>query len=268
MNAKASAIGMTNSSFASVNGLDTDNHYSSAHDLEILARYAMHYDTFRSIVVMQSCTITLNGVATTFENTNTLLGSYNGIEGIKTGSTDNAGYCLASACKRDGIELYCIVLGCAVETDRFNDTTTLFDWGYTHYKTTSLATAGTVVAYDPVTNWIDKTVSATISTDISVPVFDYDGPVDQQIVLKKLTGAVHKGDVIGTITWLQGETAIASTTLVAGEDVESPNGFEALGIWLQRLKLSFDGNTALTESVSTVISSVTITTPDAAARLL
>ncbi len=268
MNTKASEIGMTESSFASVNGLDTDNHYSSAHDLEILARYAMHYDTFRSIVTMQSCTITLNGIATTFDNTNTLLGSYDGIEGIKTGSTDNAGYCLASACKRNGIELYCIVLGCETDTDRFTDTETLLDWGYTHYTTTTLATAGTIVAYDPITSWIDKTVSATIPSDVSVPVLDYDGPIDQQIVLKELSGTVRQGDVIGTITWLQGETTIASTTLVAGEDVQTPNALEAVGIWFQRLKLSFDKTAALTESVSTILPPVTISTPDAAANLL
>lgn len=236
MNERASKLGMTNTHFDNVNGLDEGdtNHYSTPEDIMVMCRYAMQYSEFREIVAMTECTVSNGNERKSFESTNLLFGMMDGVIGIKTGYTALAGNCLASAAQQEGTELYCVVLGCETEEGRFTDSKTLYEWAFKHYRPTVLAAAGTDAAAVPCVDWMDKTVTVEVPRDVLVNILDYDGPVDQVINLKEAKGSIKKGQVLGSVQWIQNEKIIASSDLVAAADQPAPSWFESFSIMLRR----------------------------------
>lgn len=110
MNNKAKELNLENTHFETPHGLDSDNHYTTAHDLALLTNYALKNKTFLNIVGTKNYTITINGYPKNITNTNELLGNLNGVYGVKTGFTNGANRCLVTACKRDNLDVICIVL--------------------------------------------------------------------------------------------------------------------------------------------------------------
>lgn len=233
MNGKAASLGMTNTHYVDPNGLD-DATQSTARDLSILIRYAMRDNTFRSIVSTASESIDLGSGMVTISNTNELLGSYEGAIGVKTGTTDIAGYCLASAVSRDGLELYSVVLGSSQDNTRFTAAEHLFDWGYAHYVPVDLCDTTTTVAEVPHLDWTDKTVAVVCETAQSTHVLDIDGAIHQSVEVTDVHGDVEQGDILGSITWRQGDKVIATARIVAAGDCEAPNLFQRIGVWFER----------------------------------
>jgi len=111
MNEKAAALGLSHTHFANPHGLDQAGHYTTAADLAVLARYAMSKPEFRRIVGLKSVTIGSGSTKETLPSTNILLGNYLGVNGIKTGFTDDAGYAVIESAQREGVWLVAVVLG-------------------------------------------------------------------------------------------------------------------------------------------------------------
>lgn len=111
MNSKAQSLNLKNTNFVTPNGLDNENHYTSAYDLAILTDYALKNEIFRKIVATKNYTISINGIPRDISNTNELLGNLEGVYGVKTGFTFNAGRCLVSSCKRGEMDIIVVVLG-------------------------------------------------------------------------------------------------------------------------------------------------------------
>jgi D-alanyl-D-alanine carboxypeptidase (penicillin-binding protein 5/6) len=132
MNLFAQRLHLYQTHFNSSDGLTNDSltHYSSAHDLAILAQDAMQNPLFRQIVSTQRYTVSTANNTYTWTNTNTLLGTYKGMTGIKTGHTDDAGYCLVFSANRNGHHLLGAVLGSPDQTQRDQDVTSLLNWGF------------------------------------------------------------------------------------------------------------------------------------------
>ena len=131
MNQKASYLGMDSTHFANPNGLPNDSNYSTARDLLTLARYSMCDTLFAQIVGTDSMDIVLtDGRHMPCKNTNRLLASYPGCLGVKTGYTRKAGSCLASAATRNGTTLFLILLNSKNYSTRFDESTTLLDYGF------------------------------------------------------------------------------------------------------------------------------------------
>ena len=133
MNDKAQALGCKNSHFANPNGLPNPNHYSSAADMARIAVYCMTNDTFREIVNTRRTSIHWTYPKdkwSELNNTNELLGKYNGANGIKTGWTTAAGGCLAASAKRGEIELIAIVMHSPDQDTRFEDAANLLNYGF------------------------------------------------------------------------------------------------------------------------------------------
>ena len=139
MNDKAAEIGMANTTFRNPNGLEQDDHHSCAADMALLAQYAMRKQSFRDIVGSTSANVNLGQGDVTIETTDQILGSYSGLIGIKTGFTDEAGYCFVGACNRNYLEIYTVVLGSSGDSTRFDATKSLLDWTYAHYKSVTLS---------------------------------------------------------------------------------------------------------------------------------
>ena len=134
MNNKAKELGLNNSHFESPHGLDSDNHYTTAYELALLADYALQNSTFRNIVGTKNYTITINGYPKNITNTNELLGSLDGVYGVKTGFTNGANRCLVTSCKRGEMDIICVVLGCDTKNFRTQDSIKLINYTFENFE--------------------------------------------------------------------------------------------------------------------------------------
>ena len=139
MNEKAKELNMKNTHFVTPNGLDDENHYSSAYDMAILANYALKNDTFKKIVGTKSIQVNSKNSYKTITNTNELLGNYPGIYGVKTGFTFGAGRCLISACKQTELDIIVVVLGANTKKERTIDSVNILNYVNTNYKMVDLS---------------------------------------------------------------------------------------------------------------------------------
>lgn len=133
MNKKASELSLTNTHYESPHGLDSDGHYTTAYELAVLSDYALKNETFSKIVATKSYTVTINGYPKNLSNTNELLGNLNGIYGIKTGFTNGANRCLVTACKRNDMDIICVVLGADTKKFRTQDSVKLIEFAFKNY---------------------------------------------------------------------------------------------------------------------------------------
>lgn len=131
MNARAARIGMTHTCFVTPSGLDAEGHGASARDMGLLARTAMQNPDFRAICSQSRAEVCFGNPPYNrwLKNTNKLLTMYEGVVGVKTGFTDEAGRCLVSFCERDGVSLLCVTLHAK---DDWNDHMKLYDYGFAH----------------------------------------------------------------------------------------------------------------------------------------
>lgn len=134
MNNKAKELGLENTHFESPHGLDSDNHYTTAYDLSLLTNYALNNKTFLKIVGTKNYTVTINGYPKNITNTNELLGTLNGVYGVKTGFTNGANRCLVTACKRNDLDIICVVLGCDTKNFRTKDSIKLIEYTFQNYE--------------------------------------------------------------------------------------------------------------------------------------
>lgn len=133
MNAKALELGLTNTHFETPHGLDSNEHYTTAYELAILSNYALNNPTFAKIVGTKNYTITINGSPKALSNTNELLGNMEGVYGIKTGFTNGANRCLVTACKRNNIDIICVVLGADTKKFRTIDSIKLINYVFNNF---------------------------------------------------------------------------------------------------------------------------------------
>lgn len=134
MNKKALSLGLTNTHFVTPHGLDDDNHYTTAYELALLTKYALENKVFSEIVSTRSYSVTINGNTKTINNTNELLGYLNGVYGVKTGFTNGANRCLVTACKREDLDIICIVLGADTKKFRTQDSIKLIEYAFSNFE--------------------------------------------------------------------------------------------------------------------------------------
>lgn len=236
LNRRAAELGATNSHFVNPHGLDKPDHYSTAHDLAVLARTAMKYPLFARLVATRNYSpASIPGVS--WNNTNRLLWSFDGMEGIKTGTTGKAGNCLVAAASRDDRQLISVVMDSA---NRWGDTSRLLEWGFTNFILLKPVVRGEQVATVPVTGTRGRdgetkaSVPVVASRDLKLTV-----PVKQatryqvRLDLQPLRAPVRRGSPAGTLHLLRDGEPVASVTLEAGADVPGPTLWEWI---LQRLR--------------------------------
>lgn len=138
MNKKAEEIGLKNTHFVTPHGLDDIEHYTTAYELAVLTDYALKNETFSKIVNTKSTTISINNVPRSIYNTNELLGTLNGVDGVKTGFTNNAGRCLVTSCTRDNNQIITVVLGCDTKKQRTSDSMKLIEYAFKNHTRVNL----------------------------------------------------------------------------------------------------------------------------------
>ena len=134
MNKKAEELDLVNTHFVTPHGLDDSQHYTTAVELAKITDYAMQNEKFAQIVGTKSTTININGYPRQINNTNELLGVLNGVVGVKTGFTNNAGRCLVTEVKRNGMDIITVVLGADTTKDRARDSIKLIEYIMSNYK--------------------------------------------------------------------------------------------------------------------------------------
>ncbi|MCM1114760.1 MAG: D-alanyl-D-alanine carboxypeptidase [Clostridium sp.] len=220
MNSKVKELGLSNSHFENCTGLDDEitNHYSCAYDLAVIACEVMKYDLVKdySTVWLDS----LRNGETELNNTNKLVNTYNGITGLKTGTTSNAGFCLCATASRDNMDLVSVVLGAETSDDRFNKSIQLLDYGFANYKIESFEIDDSKITEVKVKNGIVKTIKPILNNNsvILVPKssaeFEYEYNIAEEI-----EAPVKSGDVLGEIIVKCNDEQVSSIELKAESDV-------------------------------------------------
>ena len=134
MNNKAKSLGLENTHYVTPHGLDNPEHYTTAYELAKLADYALNNETFAKVVNTKNYTVTINGYPKNITNTNELLGYLNGVNGVKTGFTNNAGRCLVTSVNRNNFQIITVVLQADTKKFRTSDSIKLIEHIYKNYE--------------------------------------------------------------------------------------------------------------------------------------
>lgn len=134
MNSKAAELGLENTHFVTPHGLDNSEHYTTAFELAKLADYALKNEMFAKVVGTKNYTVTINGYPKNISNTNELLGYLNGVYGVKTGFTNNAGRCLVTSVNRNNFDIITVVLQADTKKFRTTDSIKLIEYVYENYE--------------------------------------------------------------------------------------------------------------------------------------
>ena len=219
MNQRAAELGMNDTTFKNATGLPAEGHVTSAYDIAIMSRELVlnHPDIRQYTTIWMD---TLRGGASSLVNTNKLIRFYEGATGLKTGSTDNALYCLSATAERDGMELIAVIMKDATSAQRFEDAKTLLSYGFSTYALKQVTPEATLPPI-PVKLGTQATVQPVLKENSALLLEKSQaGQLAQSVTLASQVDApVSKGDLLGALTVTSGEDVIAELPLVAGEDV-------------------------------------------------
>ena len=226
MNKRAEELSMKNTHFVNCNGLDDDNHYTSAYDIALMSRELLkHKMIFKYTTIWMD---ELRDGKFQLANTNKLIRFYSGANGLKTGSTSKAGSCISATAKRDGMQLIAVVLGAPTSKDRFSAASSLLNYGFSNFAVTEFGEKDEDVREIKVIQGKEKTVLAKVAQNSSVLIKKgREKDVKTHINLpKELTAPVKKGEIIGEIIVSLDGKNISRTDLIAGSSVKKKNIFD------------------------------------------
>lgn len=225
MNKKAKKMGLNDSNFVNTNGLPVANHYSCAYDIGMISAELMkHEEAHKWFTAWQEdIKVGLSGKESKFTltNTNKLIRTYNGAIGVKTGYTDDAGYCLAGAADRDGSRFIGVVLGCETSDIRFAEMRRLLDHGFSNYETVEIAEAGEKIKKIDIEKGTCDKIYAVAEDDVKITVAKggADKVVKKVNVDKDIKLPVKKGDKVGTLVVFEGDESKHTYELTSDRDV-------------------------------------------------
>lgn len=231
MNKKVKELGLKNTVFKNCTGLDEDGHYSSAYDMAVIARELIvkHPDIFRFSSVYEDYLRENTDNKFWLVNTNKLVRFYEGADGLKTGHTDNAGYCLAATAKKNNLRLIAIVLGEGNATTRNNETMELLDYGYKNLKTVKLKSSGDIVKKVKLDKADNEIVDIVLKDDLFVTENISDNKnYKYKVSISDLKLPIKVGDVVGKINVYSGNRKIKEVSLTVNKDIKSLSFIELI----------------------------------------
>lgn len=253
MNEKANSLGLSNTHFVTPHGLDEDEHYTTAYELALLSNYAMNNEIFAKIVGTKNYTITINGYPKTLTNTNELLGSLNGVYGIKTGFTNGANRCLVTCCKRNNMDIICVVLGADTKKHRTTDSIKLIEYAFNNFTYVNIEK----ILSDYFEIWKNETKDAFIIIkgisdylDIQYEKLPYSSiPIRNDLAnnlhvyinyKSVLKAPISKGTYIGSITLELEEKTIYCSNLFINTAIAQKNVYDYLYYFYQNFPNIFN----------------------------
>lgn len=230
MNNRAKELGMNNTTFKNACGLDEDGHVTTAYDLALLSRELMgnhseitEYTTKRLDTIIHNTRRGSEEFGLT--NTNKLITTYDGITGLKTGSTSQALYCLSATAKRDDLEFISVVLSAPDTATRFEEGAKLLDYGFNNFAVETGHSEGKIMAEVSVDKGKEDTVSAIVKEEIYVLMekesgAEWESKVD---VFDMVKAPIEEGAKLGELTYLLNGAEIGKTDLLANSYVGKAN---------------------------------------------
>jgi len=224
MNERAEQMGLANTHFSNPNGLHLEDHYSSARDLATMAQYAMKDPAFRRIVDTPTYELPWPGDegVREFKNGNVLLNEYPWVNGVKTGSTPYAHYCMVASGSLEGVSLIAVLLGAADDDTRWKETKALLNYGLALYPRTLLADRGQLVAELDISDLLGRTVRLVTERALTMRLSPTDVITASARVFDQVKPPVHVGDELGVIDFSLDGTFVDSVTLIAARSLEKP----------------------------------------------
>lgn len=221
MNERAKELGLENTNFENCTGLDdtVTNHYSCAYDIAVIAREVMQHDLIKNYTTIWLDYLR-NG-ETELNNTNKLVNTYNGITGLKTGTTSKAGFCVCASAERDGMSLISVVLGADTSENRFLSASNMLDYGFANYEIIVPEIDETQIKEVKVINGIEKSVMPIYDETDKILVkkggeeITYEYKTEQSV-----PAPVKSGDKLGEIIIKSGSKTIRTVKLYSGKNIK------------------------------------------------
>ena len=228
MNLKCKEIGCKNTNFVNPHGLDAEGHYSSSYDMALMARYLItnHEDILKFTSIYEDYLHRPDGSQTWLVNTNKLVRFYDNVDGLKTGFTEGAGYCLTATAKRGEMRLISVVMGVDTIDNRTSDTVKLLNYGFNTYKLETIYKKGKVIDKVKVEKGKKDFVEIVLMNDATELLSNEENKKNYMIniELKKLVAPIKKGKVVGEAEIIDNEGNIIDIEQITiKEDVEKAN---------------------------------------------
>ena len=241
MNKRAKELGANDTHFVNAHGLDAENHYSTAHDMALIAAELVRHESILDITGTYETTIThQNGQSIWLVNTNSLIRFYKGLDGLKTGYTENAGYCLTGTMERNGMRLITVVMHADVKEDRNTDTINMMEYAFSTYYKNVLIDKEKTLGEIFIDNSKQRKVKYYLSEDASVILdkntkeikYNYD------IELNEVKAPLKSGDIVGKLI-LKYDSNQDEYNLIIKEEVKESSYFNRM---INYLKDIISGN--------------------------
>ena len=232
MNEQAEKLGMLNSNFLNSTGLPDEGHYSSARDMALLTkdmikRFPEHYQLY------SERSFKFNNIEQ--PNRNRLLRYDRSVDGVKTGYTKAAGYCLVASAERNGMRLISVVMGAENDDSRVRESQKLLTYGFRNFETSTIYEESEIVKSAPLFYGVEEVISLGVSQNVSVtiPRGSYEKLEAQIKVPKIIEAPVRKGDVLGELLLVMDEEAIYRTSVISLENYEQAGFFSRFSDYLE-----------------------------------
>lgn len=217
MNQTAQDLGMKNSHFVDSTGLPNDDHYTTAHDIAILT-HALIRDFPEFYAWYKQKWFVYNDIKQ--PNRNRLLWRDATVDGVKTGHTDKAGYCLASSAKRDNTRIISVVMGASADATRASDSESLLNYGFRFFESHKLFTAGQSLSEPRIWSGEQKTLQVGLTKDlfVSIPMGQYQTLKADLTLNKDIKAPITKGQQLGEVKIMLNDQVLATRPIVAFQD--------------------------------------------------
>ena len=232
MNKKVKDLGLKNTHFVNVHGLDADNHYSTAYDMAMIARELLtHKKILEYTSLYEDYLVKPDGTKTWLVNTNKLVRFYEGVDGLKTGYTSTAKYCLTSTANKNNIRFITVVMGVDTSEHRSSDTTSMLNYGFTNYKLNTVVKSSDIVSSVPVYKGKKKSILVYPKEDVTDLIKqNEDKKYSYNIDTYDLKAPVRKGDVVGQLEIVDNSGKVVRIVdLVSKSSVEKHNFISMFG---------------------------------------
>ncbi|TFJ93759.1 D-alanyl-D-alanine carboxypeptidase family protein [Lentibacillus salicampi] len=224
MNKKAEALGLENTQFQNVTGLPTENHYSTAHDMAVMSKELLKYESITNYTSIYEDYLR-KGEENEFwlVNTNKLVKSYPGVDGLKTGYTNEAKYCLTATAEKSDMRMIAVVMGADTTKERNASISGMLDYAFNHYETKNLYEKGQTITTLDMLKAEDPSIDVTASESISTihRKGEKDKKVSTSVNLKSdIELPISKGDEVGELVIKNNGKTLSKSPLIVDYDVE------------------------------------------------
>ena len=242
MNDKAKQLGLKNTVFVNPHGLDAEGHYSSAYDMAMIAKELLKHEKILEFTsIYEDYLQKPDGSSTWLVNTNRLVRFYEGVDGLKTGFTSTAKYCITTTAKKNNMRLVSVVMGVETSDLRSKDTTNLLNYGFNTYKLDMIMKKNKILGNVKVEKGKTDSVDLTLKDDATLLKKINDQDVDYFVNLKvdKVTAPVKVGDVVGSAEIMDNDgKLIMEKDVTVANNIEKANFFD---YFLKNLKVITSG---------------------------